>query len=156
MNRRRYAAVFFGVLAVLWLGVLFFFSGQSGVDSRELSMKVARRLLEWFPWIGMTVRQFNPILRKIAHAGVFGVEGALSGLCLLNALPMGWGCGLSVAMCAIVATANEYHQTFSQGRSAEIQDALIDFGGALLGIAVATALIAIARAWSRRANFEKT
>lgn len=149
MSHRKKAALIFGVLSLGWIAVLFYFSGQDGVDSSELSLRVARRLVQWFPWIGMSAETFNPILRKLAHVGIFAIEGFLMGLCLMNAMRARRGAGLTLLLCAIMAAANEYHQTFSMGRTCQVRDVLIDSGGALLGIAAAAILLALVRLTGR-------
>ena len=80
MNRRKRAALVFGVLAVAWIGVLFYFSGQSGAESGGLSLKLAKKLMEWFPTIPMPLDDFHHVLRKLAHMGIFGVQGLFTGL----------------------------------------------------------------------------
>ena len=150
MNRRKAASILFGILALCWIGVLFFFSGQSGTDSESLSLWTAGKLIQWFPWIGMTAEAFNPILRKLAHMGVFAVEGFLLGSSLINAVRPRRGAGISALLCVGMAAANEYHQTFSEGRSCQIMDVLIDSSGALLGIAAAAILAAFSRAIGAR------
>lgn len=150
MKRRKTAALCFGLLAAGWVAVLFYFSGQNSVDSDSLSLSVARRFVAWFPQIGMTAEEFNPILRKLAHMGIFALEGFWLALCLMNALRPGTGASLSMALCVLMAAANEYHQTFSEGRTCQVRDVLIDSGGALLGIAVGALLIAFARRRGRK------
>lgn len=145
MNQRKKAATIFGILALAWIAVLFYFSGQDGVTSEHLSLRFAEKISKWFPWLAMDAVALNPILRKLAHVAIFAVEGFLMGLCLMNAMRCGRGAVLSITLCAMMAAANEYHQTFAGGRSCSLRDILIDSAGALLGIAVAALLIAIAR-----------
>lgn len=145
MNGRKRAALIFGVLAAFWIGVLFYFSGQSGAESGGLSLKVARKLLQWFPMIDMPMDDFHHIVRKLAHMGIFAVQGLFTGLSLMNALRMDSGSAWAAISCFIMAAANEYHQTFIDGRSGEVRDVLIDSAGALLGILAAAILLLIAR-----------
>ena len=142
MKRRRYTAIIFGILAVAWAGVLFFFSGQNGADSSSLSRKVACVIVRWFPCLGGPA-DFEPILRKIAHFGIFAVEGFFTGVSLISALGYIRGAALSFGICSLMAVANEYHQRFSAGRSCEIRDMLIDSGGALTGLTVSVAAVAL-------------
>ena len=141
MKIRRITAVFFGILAAAWAGVLFFFSGQSGVDSSSLSLELARIIVGWFPSLGGPA-DFEPLLRKLAHFGIFAIEGFLAGTSLICALGYIKGSVLSILLCTVMAVANEYHQTFSENRSCTVKDMLIDSGGALLGVIVSAAVIA--------------
>lgn len=146
MKKRRLIAILFGILALAWAGVLFFFSGQNAADSSSLSLDLARRMVKWFPFLGMGPADFEPILRKMAHFGIFAVEGFLTGTSLVNALGYGWGMGTAFGGCALMAVANEIHQMFSEGRSCEVRDMLIDSGGALTGVLVAALVSVIFRA----------
>lgn len=145
MNRRKRAALIFGVLALGWIGVLFYFSGQTGAESGELSLKIATKLLECFPAINISLNDFHLILRKLAHGGIFAVQGIFTGLCLMNALRPDSGSAWAAIVCFIMAAANEYHQTFIDGRSGEVRDVLIDSVGALAGIGVAALLLILPR-----------
>ena len=150
MKKRRLVAIVFGILALGWTGTLFFFSGQNAVDSSSLSRKLARLIIEWFPALGMGPADLEPILRKIAHFGIFALEGFLTGIALINALGYGKGMALSFAVCTVMAVGNELHQLFSVGRSCEVRDMFIDAGGALTGILFAAVLIAVFSYFSRR------
>ena len=70
MNRRKQAALIFGILAAAWIGVLFYFSGQSGAESGSLSLKLAKKLLEWLPMIDMPLDEF---CQKLFGLGVEAV-----------------------------------------------------------------------------------
>ena len=143
MKTSRKTAIIFGALAVAWAGVLFFFSGQNGVDSSSLSLRLARVMVRWFPALGGPA-DFHPVLRKIAHFGIFAVEGFFAGVSLICALGCIRGMALSLGACALIAVANEIHQLFSDGRACEVRDMLIDTSGAALGVIAAAAAVALA------------
>ena len=148
MKTRRITAVVFGILAIAWASVLFFFSGQSGVDSSSLSLSLARIIVGWFPALGGPA-DFEPLLRKIAHFGIFAAEGFFAGTALICALGYIKGSVLAAVICALLAVANEYHQTFSVNRSCEVRDMLIDSCGALTGVIVSAAAVAVVMGISR-------
>ena len=141
MKKHKTAAVIFGILALAWVYVLFFFSGQSGADSGSLSRELACRIVKWFPGLGMGPADLEPKLRKIAHFGIFAVEGFLLSVSLICATGYAKGAVLSALICIPMAAANEFHQRFSVGRSCEFRDMIIDSGGALTGIAAALATL---------------
>ena len=141
MKKHKTAAIIFGILALAWVYVLFFFSGQSGVDSGSLSRELARRIVKWFPGLGMGPADLEPRLRKIAHFGIFAVEGFLLSMSLVCAKGYAKGAVLTALICIPMAVANEFHQRFSVGRSCEFRDMMIDSFGALTGIAAALALL---------------
>ena len=149
--RKSKLSVFFWIAAAVWCGVLFFFSGQTGAESSELSLRVTRFVLRVFPFLPYTVAELNPILRDIAHFGIFAVEGFFLGAAMMTLLPRrAVGGLLSVLICAVVAVLNEYHQSFTEGRACEVKDMLIDSGGALTGVLFAALILALAFRIARR------
>lgn len=141
------------IAAVGWIGVLFFFSGQSGEQSAGLSLRFTRWLLRALPSLPFAENQLHPILRKIAHFGIFAVEGFLLGLALMRTLPSPRRAALlAIPICAAMAVLNELHQNFMAGRSCEARDMIIDTSGAILGVAAAAILLLLLRRILRRRN----
>ena len=144
------------IAVVGWGVVLFYFSGQDGVESGELSMRFTRFVLRLFPSLPYSAQVLDPILRKCAHFCIFAVEGFLLASAMMATLRKRIvGCALTVLACAAVAALNEFHQTFSVGRSCEVRDMLIDTGGAVTGVLFAALLFfLILRAAGRRERKE--
>ena len=156
-NRRNpMLCTFLWIAVVGWGIVLFYFSGQDGVVSGELSMRFTRFVLRVFPSLPYTARTLDPILRKCAHFFIFAVEGFLLASAMMATLRERiMGCVLTVLASAVVAVLNEFHQSFSVGRSCEVRDMLIDTGGAVTGVLFAALLFfLILRAARRRARDE--
>ena len=136
----------FGVLAAAWLGVLFFFSGQSGEESGNLSGKLTRLLFGWWIERGADEALLEHILRKCAHAGVFAVEGFLLGMSLLSGMKRrAEAAFVTLAGCAVIAVANELHQLASPERACDVRDMLIDTAGAAAGLMAAMVLLHLFR-----------
>ena len=136
----------FWLLAIGWIAVLFFFSGQTAVESSALSGWVVDFIRGVFPFNRIPADQLTHVVRKLAHFCIFAVEGFL--LCLATAesfQDVSVGAVLSVIACTALAAANELHQMFFEGRSCEGRDMLIDAGGALLGVGAALLLHIIRR-----------
>ena len=145
-KRRALRLVIFWVLAIGWIAVLFFFSGQTAAESSALSGSLADLVRGIFPFNRIPPDQLEHVLRKLAHFGFFGLEGLLLGLAAMQSVRrLRAGALLSTLACGILAGANELHQRFFEGRSCEVGDMLIDFGGALLGVAAAALLLWIIR-----------
>lgn len=151
--RKRWipGAIVLWLLAIGWVCVIFFFSGQDGVSSSNLSYRVARlvsRLLNG----QVSADRIHPFLRKLAHFGIFAVEGFL----LTLALCATWrrtflSASLALSACAAMACLNELHQRFSEGRVCSLRDVLIDSSGALAGILVACGIVALLQSiWRKR------
>ena len=61
--------------AILWLGIIFFLSGQTGEQTASLSLSIARWLARFFP--GASEAGLHMWLRKLAHIGAFLGAGAV-------------------------------------------------------------------------------
>jgi len=122
--------------------VLFFFSGQSAVTSGELSLSLVDRVLVLFPGIDMEPLELEHVLRKLAHFAIFAVEGMLV-FAALNTFRSGvlGNFVIAVAVCAAVGGLNELHQMFSEGRSCQFTDVLIDAAGGLAGASAGAAAV---------------
>lgn len=123
--------------ALLWYALICFFSSQTGSESSHLSGLVVKGSINWMgdwgavfrvDWQALQLLSF--LVRKAAHMGVFFV---LTGLLLfalwrLGASPrtQAW---LALGLCALLAGADELHQTFVPGRDGKLPDVLIDLGG---------------------------
>ena len=141
MNTRKLmiARVILTVLTVAAVAAIFYNSSLSAVESTEQSFP----LTEWINSVLNSLRVplvvNEAFVRKLAHFAEYAALGTLLSVTvylytpkcnrtLLTALPM----GASVAVC------DELIQLFSQGRSCEVRDMLIDFCGVLC-----TALLAV-------------
>lgn len=146
-RRKPVLIVLFWTLALAWIGVLFYFSGQTGEASGALSRRITHLLLRRFPAIELPAPELEAILRKMAHYGIFAVEGLLLGMAMMESRPrcmveLGWLAGM---LCAGVAVANELHETLIAGRSCSVVDMLIDTGGAAFGVLFAMLFFRLAR-----------
>ena len=103
----------------IWMAIIFWFSHQE-------TLPVAGHALLDIP------------LRKAGHAFVYAVLGIL----LLRALaPTARRPGrrlgaLAVALAALYAVTDEFHQSLVPGREPRVSDVLIDIVGASLGVAL--------------------
>lgn len=87
---------------------------------------------------------YEMVRKFMGHGGLsallgFGIVGTLFLLCKRK-----WGCAvLSAPLCFIYAGVSEGIQYFTPGRFCTITDVLIDFIGCLIGMAIATVLVAV-------------
>lgn len=122
MKRR----VIFGILALLWLGFIFYNSLQNASTSGEMSEGLLDAL--------HLPQAVEPLARKLAHFFFFMLLGVLvSGTFYKGKWKVIPIVLLTVLLCAC---ADETLQLFSRGRSSELRDVWIDFSGALIGAAV--------------------
>lgn len=142
-NPKPKLAAVYGVLSAAWIGVLFFFSGQSGEESGALS----ERLTQWLfgPLIarGADAAQLEHLLRKAAHFSIFAVAGFLVCMTLLHLMRRRGAVASALALSCALAVGNELHQTLSEGRSCQVTDMLIDASGAALGLTAAALIVGL-------------
>lgn len=131
---------------ILWMGVIFLFSAQTGNDSGSTSGGIVRWLVNFFhphfsqmpedQQMGILVL-WHTLIRKGAHFSEYAILGAL----LCNALrtynlarSLRWL--IPVAGSALYAISDELHQFFVPDRVCSIVDVGIDTAGAIFGIAL--------------------
>jgi VanZ family protein len=131
---------------------IFLFSKQQGVDSKAVSNAVLRRLLAFWHQIpvqevsGASVYRYAHFIRKLAHFTIYFVLGFLACWSTQVILPK-WKATIAFVFCVLYAISDEIHQMFSNGRTAQGKDVLIDSSGALLGVLVIAMI-----AWCFRRN----
>lgn len=141
-RRVHAAAVIWWLLAAGWIYVLFYLSRQTAGDSAELSGWFARGVLRRLSFLNVSEETFEFYMRKLAHFGIFAVEGFLIRIACYATRPRRHLNTLfAILLCLPLAVTNEYSQLFAEGRGCSVRDMGIDMAGALLGILVA-ALIA--------------
>ena len=132
--------------AALWMGLIFFFSAQSGEQSGQLSGGLTYWLVShltpgWAGWSeearAARLALCHLLVRKTAHGTEYAVLGALLFLafrntfCSKNSKSALWAALIGL----LYAALDEGHQALVPGRGPAVTDVLIDFGGVLLGVA---------------------
>lgn len=128
-------------LAVLvWMGVIFYLSHQTGEQSGKLSGGVTEIIVETVEKVVPSVRidrpSFHAFVRKNAHFAAFFGLGVLVYFALCDTRPRKKALWQAAAFCALYAVFDETHQLFVPGRGAQIGDVLIDSAGAVFGVAL--------------------
>lgn len=149
----------------LWMGVIFYFSSQSGEESSHLSggiTELAARLIR--PDLDQMsqadqqafLNQVSFFVRKGAHFSEYAVLGVLLTGFFRTFAWKGWARGLvSWGIGTVYAATDEFHQTFSDGRSPQIRDVCIDSSGVLFGILAMAAICVIITAICQRNKARK-
>lgn len=131
-------------ITVLWSFFIFSFSFQDADTSSSLSSGFGQWIIEtFFPFMGnylekMTTEQIeflHHILRKCGHFTEFFILGIFSMQTFAQTEIRGRYLWAEV-MCMAVASTDETIQLFSDGRSGQISDVLLDSIGAAVGIFV--------------------
>lgn len=140
----RYLA---GVLAIVWMCIIFAFSAQTKEESSAVSESLSYRMVSstrfFFHWnlddeqvreIANTIEYF---VRKGAHMTEFAIMSILLfiwlGLWEMTLFRRGT---MAFVITAVYAASDEFHQLFVPGRSGRVSDVLIDSSGALAGVIV--------------------
>ena len=138
--------VFWIVASVAVAVLIFYFSSQIAAESNELSKGFLRKLLTLL--LGRSPdtlpRRYNHYIRKAAHFLIYALLGfCLTGVFLhqkrLPAIPT------AIAVAALYAMTDEFHQSFVPGRGPQITDVLLDTSGAALGASIMGLLLLLLR-----------
>lgn len=138
---------FAGILALLWMCVIFAFSAQEKEESSEVSEAISYRMVNSTGilfHLHLDEEQIREIagaientVRKAAHMTEYGILSILFYIWLGK-----WQFGvrkrgiLAIILSALYACSDEFHQLFVPGRAGMVRDVLIDSAGAILGILV--------------------
>jgi len=138
---KKYISVF---LCLFWMGLIFYNSSQSGSESNYRSFSMVNNITQSKNTTKSTQailpqnkkdNKVNLILRKNAH----GFEYLILTIILsITFNVFGKDVKKNVINILFVAllysVTDEFHQIFVRGRTSSVQDILIDFIGALIGI----------------------
>ena len=124
------------LLPLLWMVVIFVLSHQSASISSGQSGVFVEQLHHIAPSVDQQLLTF--LVRKGAHIFAYFVLGILTFNALwrvdLSKFKFNYLLGLSIIVCALYATSDEFHQLFISGRSGEIRDIIIDSCAATVGV----------------------
>ena len=145
--------IVFMILTLAVMVTIFIFSSQNAEESSQTSSTITRAavtIIDRNYYNEPPAKQKEVwdlasfIVRKLAHFSIYTVLGfcastALGRRRLFTLKSLG-----AVAFGFLYALTDEFHQSFSAGRSCEFRDMMIDTGGALLGMLISVAVMGIA------------
>lgn len=138
--------IIFPILAVLWMLLIFFFSSQDGNESSGLSDKIVFFIIDIF-WGNdfsslplekkdAIINFWTLIIRKGAHFTIFGILALLYYFSLTSFKKDNKMYFISIIFVIIYACFDEFHQSFTNGRTPKFTDVLIDTSGAVFFLLV--------------------
>jgi VanZ family protein len=137
-SKRREQFMLYAPL-LIWIGVIFFLGSGQGASTR--TSIIIRPLLEWlFPSAPeATLVFYHGIIRKFAHLTEYGVLGLLACRAFVSSstnilrkyFPL-----FATLLVLVVASADEFNQSFNPERTSSPIDVLIDVGGGLVAILI--------------------
>ena len=136
-----------GILALVWMCIIFAFSAQTKEESGAVSEGFSYRIVnttgkifhlnideERVREIANSIEHF---VRKGAHMTEYAILAILFYIWLqrwlMSRVKMA---GVAAALAIFYACSDEFHQLFVAGRAGKINDVLIDSAGAILGLAL--------------------
>ena len=136
MEKRRVLA---GVLALLWMCMIFAFSAQESEESSEVSGAFSQQIVSGvgkFLHLNLNDEELRRIaeaietpVRKAAHMTEYAVLSVLIYIWIGK-----WKHAIIFA--ALYAASDELHQLFVPGRAGRLGDVLIDSAGAAIGVLI--------------------
>lgn len=130
------------ILILLWMNIVFGFSGQNGEKSSGISFKISMLITRNNEEIARTI---EPYVRKIAHFSEYAVGGILIYLLLFTFKKiLSKVRNISSIMITIIyAISDEVHQLYIPGREGKVIDVYIDTLGIITGILFINLIIKI-------------
>ncbi|MCM1268797.1 MAG: VanZ family protein [Bacteroidales bacterium] len=143
-----------GVLAIVWMCIIFAFSAQPKEESGEMSAGFTYQMVSstnFFFHLDLSDARVKEIadaiegfVRKVAHMAEFGLLSVLLYIWIGQ-----WEMGFlrkgatAAGAAAVYAATDEIHQLFVAGRAGRFTDVLIDSAGAVLGVVVFALVVKI-------------
>lgn len=140
------------VLSV-WLPVLFWtliIALESTLGSTANTGPILSGIFSWFfdhadP---ASLERLHGVLRKTGHFLGYGIFGYLWFRAFRATFPeksrLFWAC-FALASTVLIASLDEWHQSFTSDRTGQISDVVLDGSGAFLLVAIATIMIGRSR-----------
>lgn len=150
-----------GILAIIWMCVIFFFSAQTKEESSVVSEGFSYRMVSSTGLL-FHLHIDEEQLREIAGAiERFVRKGAhMTEFAILALLLYGWLCrwqlsrlrraAAAMILAVLYACSDEVHQLFVAGRAGRFSDVLIDSAGVVLGMTVFLLILKLAERLRRR------
>lgn len=153
----------FRITMLILLGLTFIsifnFSNQDGQTSGGISRKVARKIVDVFPYTknlsektkNKIVEKTQPIIRKGAHLSIYTLVGIfIMSFISTYKIHLKYKFLISILVGLVYASSDEIHQSFIPGRTASIIDVGIDTAGVFLGIIVVLIIISVYKALTEK------
>ena len=159
--------VIFALMTLAVMAYIFMLSAENAKQSSQTSAGVIEKIVDTFvsSYKEMPVEEkkslvssLQDVVRKAAHFAVYAVLGFYASCFISTFNGRFW---LKLIICqsfsSLYALSDEYHQTFSEGRSFQISDIVYDSVGAFCGIIFVLLVVLIfKKAKKRGRKGEKT
>ena len=153
----------FRITMLILLGLTFFaifnFSSQDGKTSSGISRKVARKIVDIFPYTknlnentkNKIVEKSQPIIRKGAHFSIYMLVGIfIMSFISTYKLHLKYKFLISILVGLLYAISDEIHQSFTPCRTPSVIDVGIDTCGVMFGIVLVLIAISVYKALTEK------
>ena len=136
-----------GILALVWMCVIFAFSAQTKEESSTVSVGFSYHVINTtglFLHLELDeeqIREIANVIERFVRKGAHMTEYAILAVLLYVwigrwQIPRLRMACMAAAMAVLYACSDEFHQLFVAGRAGRVSDVLIDSAGAILGLAL--------------------
>jgi len=167
MEANNLKIIIFRIITMIFLVLTFIsifnFSNQDGQTSGGLSRKVARKMVDVFPYTknlkeeakNKIVEKSQPIIRKGAHLSIYTLVGILiMSFISTYKIHLKYKFLISILVGLIYASSDEIHQSFIPDRTASIIDVGIDTSGVLIGIMLVLIIISVYKSLTEKKSID--
>ena len=142
INKINILRIILIILLLCTFFIIFGFSSQNGEQSGGISRKVTETILKASSNYNkleeeekeIILHRTESIIRKVAHFSIYTVVGfLLMGLLSTYKIKDKWRLIMTIGIGILYAISDEFHQSFSPGRSPKVTDVYIDTLGVIVG-----------------------
>ncbi len=138
-NNKKVIYIFFTVLCML---VIFTFSSKNSTVSNQTSKQLINKVITSYEKISHKnidkeelINKLNYPIRKLAHYSIYLILGIfVYNIFLISKIKNKEI--ISIIVCFIYASLDEFHQLFVIGRTAQVKDILIDTLGSITAVII--------------------
>lgn len=146
--KKNILRIIFLILIILNSLIIFGFSSQHGEESGNLSKMVITKIADI-----LKVKEENrtyflslgeKVIRKLAHFSIYTLLGIWSFAFIYTfKMKMQYQVTITTIWGFLYASTDEFHQMFSNGRTASINDVIIDTLGVIFGLLIVLLILKI-------------
>lgn len=126
---KKYVLLF---LTLLWISIIFYMSAKPGEESAKISLKIVDIIVKELKLTDGQADTVHFLVRKSAHFTEYFILSLIITLTYNEFYNKKLNLSFILLICILVATSDEYLQSFIQGRGSQVRDVLIDFSGSLI------------------------
>lgn len=138
----RFKKIVSTTILILWMIIIFMFSNQNAITSKNVSDKVTSKTLTTVSEVAgkdlsnerkqEIIENSRFIVRKMAHFVLYFILGILIYTTLASYNIPKNKIIYSIIFCFICSVLDEFHQLFALGRSSRLFDVFIDTSGSIV------------------------